>query len=81
MIAATPFARIVVGYDGSAAADTALRQAVALAEQYRGEVIVVHLSDRSAAAVLPIGTAAAAALVRSRYSARSNRSGTICSTR
>lgn len=61
MIAAQPFARIVVGYDGSAAADTALRQAVALAEQYHGEVIVVHLSDRSAAAVLPIGTAAAPA--------------------
>jgi nucleotide-binding universal stress UspA family protein len=62
MIVANPFTRIVVGYDGSAAADSALRQAVALAQQYHGEVVVVHLSDRSAAAVLPIGTAAAAAL-------------------
>ncbi|MEA2665209.1 MAG: hypothetical protein QOI11_2153 [Candidatus Eremiobacteraeota bacterium] len=60
MIVVKPFARIMVGYDGSAAADAALSQAVALAEQYRGEVVAVHVSDLPAAAVLPIGTAAPA---------------------
>ena len=60
MIFANPFARIVVGYDGSAPADVALDQALALARQYGGELVVVYLSDLSAPAVLRLETAAKA---------------------
>ncbi len=60
MTFANPFACIVVGYDDSPAADTALRQAVALAEQYHGEVVAVHVSDLAAAAVMPLPTASPA---------------------
>jgi nucleotide-binding universal stress UspA family protein len=55
-----PFARIVVGYDASPAGETALGQAIALAEQCHGEVVVVHVSEFPAAAVLPLASAAPA---------------------
>ncbi len=58
MIFDNPFARIVVAYDHSAAADAALEQALVLAEQYRGEIVAVNVSDLSAAAILPVRTAA-----------------------
>jgi nucleotide-binding universal stress UspA family protein len=60
MTFANPFACVVVGYDDSAAADAALRQAVALAEQYHGEVVAVHVSDLAAPAVMPLPTASPA---------------------
>ncbi len=37
-----PFARIVVGYDDSPAAETALLQAIAIAEQFGGEIAAVE---------------------------------------
>jgi nucleotide-binding universal stress UspA family protein len=55
-----PFPRILVGYDDSIAAEAALRQSVALAEQYGGEIVAVHVADFSAAAVLPVPTNAVA---------------------
>jgi nucleotide-binding universal stress UspA family protein len=55
-----PFARIVVGYDDSPLADTALLQSIAIAEQYGGDIVVVQVSDISTAAVLPIPTRATA---------------------
>jgi len=60
MIFANPFARIVVGYDGDAPADAALEHALALAGQYGGEIVVVNVSDLSAATVLRLRTAAQA---------------------
>jgi nucleotide-binding universal stress UspA family protein len=59
MKTANPFARIVVGYDDSKAADTALRQAVALAEKYGGEIVAVNVSDLPAPAALLVPTKAA----------------------
>jgi len=56
---ANPFARIVVGYDDSIAADTALRQAVALAEKYGGQIVAVNVSDLGASAALPVPTKSA----------------------
>jgi nucleotide-binding universal stress UspA family protein len=53
-----PFARIVVGYNDSPLADTALMQSIAFAEQYGGDVVAVHVSDFSTAAILPIPTRA-----------------------
>ncbi|MDB5093882.1 MAG: universal stress protein [Candidatus Eremiobacteraeota bacterium] len=53
-----PFARIVVGYDGSPPADAALARAVALAEQFAGDVVIAHVSDIGAPTVLPLDTKA-----------------------
>jgi nucleotide-binding universal stress UspA family protein len=61
MIVGNPFARILVGYAGDAPSDAALEQALALAEQYGGEVVAVHVSDVSAASVLRLPTGARAA--------------------
>jgi nucleotide-binding universal stress UspA family protein len=58
-----PFARIVVGYNDSPLADTALMQSIAFAEQYGGDVVAVHVSDYSAAAVLPVPTRATAGMI------------------
>jgi nucleotide-binding universal stress UspA family protein len=60
VIFTNPFARIVVGYDGNGPADTALEHALALADQYGGEVVVVNVSDLAAATVLRLRTAAPA---------------------
>lgn len=54
MIFANPFARIVVGYDDSDAADTALEHALVLAEQFGGDLVAVHAGDVPAAAAVPI---------------------------
>lgn len=58
MIFVNPFARIVFGYDDSAAAGVALAQALRLAEQYGGEIVAVNASDLSAAATIPVRSAA-----------------------
>ena len=58
MVLANPFARIVVGYDTSPAADIALEQALALAQQYAGDVVVVHISDVPVNAIIQLETAA-----------------------
>jgi nucleotide-binding universal stress UspA family protein len=58
MIFANPFARIVVGYDDSPAADIALEQALALAQQYAGDVVVVHISDVPVNAIFQLETTA-----------------------
>jgi nucleotide-binding universal stress UspA family protein len=55
-----PFARIVVGYEDSSLADTALMQSIAIAEQYGGDVVAVHVSDFPTSAVVPVPTRAAA---------------------
>lgn len=57
MTLANPFARIVVGYDDSAPADVALDHALVLAQQYDGELIVVHISGPSVAAIVKLETA------------------------
>ncbi|MGD0474544.1 MAG: universal stress protein [Candidatus Velthaea sp.] len=49
-----PFARIVVGLDRSVASETALRQAVALAEKHRGAIVAVHVSDSPTPAIVPV---------------------------
>jgi len=59
MTAPNAFARIIVGYDDSRAAETALRQAIALAEQYGGEIVAVNVSGVCASAALPVPTKAA----------------------
>ena len=53
---AHPFARIVVAYDGSAPADAALSHAIALAEQFAGDVVLAHVSDVWAPTVIPLET-------------------------
>jgi len=53
---AHPFARIVVAYDASPPADAALARAVALAEQFAGDVVVAHVSDVWAPTALPLET-------------------------
>jgi nucleotide-binding universal stress UspA family protein len=53
-----PFARIVVGYDESAPAEGALDQALLLAEESGGEVVIVNVSDLAAAAAIPLQTVA-----------------------
>lgn len=59
MTLADPFARIIVAYDGSEPSESALDDALRLAEEHAGEVIVVHISDLSAASVLEVPTCAA----------------------
>jgi nucleotide-binding universal stress UspA family protein len=51
-----PFARIVVAYDGSPPADAALARAIALADQFGGDVVLAHVSDAGAPTVLALGT-------------------------
>lgn len=63
MSPANPFARIVVGFDDSHAAELALRQSALFAEQYAGEIVAVNVSDTSAASVLPVRTRAGAAAI------------------
>lgn len=58
MIFANPFARIVVAYDDSDAARAGLDHALVLAEQFGGKIVAVNLSDLSAAAIVPIRSAA-----------------------
>jgi nucleotide-binding universal stress UspA family protein len=48
------FARILVAYDGSPAADEALRLACALADQCRGKVIICYAAEPSKAPLLNI---------------------------
>ena len=60
MVFANPFARIVVGYDNSPAADIALEQALLLAQQFSGDVVVVHISDVPVTSILQLETAAKA---------------------
>ena len=55
---AHPFARIVVAYDGTPPAEAALEHAIALAAVNGGEVVLAHVSDLSATAVLPLETRA-----------------------
>lgn len=57
MIFLNPFARIIVGYDGSAPAESALDESLVLAQQYGGELVVVHSSDNSAPALVRLPTA------------------------
>lgn len=57
MTFANPFERIVVGYDDSSPADVALEHALVLAQQYGGEIVVVHVSDDAIAAVIQLETA------------------------
>ena len=58
MVFANPFGRIVVGYDNSLAADIALDQALALAQQYGGDVTVVSATDVPVASIVQLQTAA-----------------------
>jgi nucleotide-binding universal stress UspA family protein len=53
---AHPFGRIVVAYDASPPADAALARAVALAEQFGGDLVVAHISDVWAPTALPLAT-------------------------
>ena len=55
-----PFARIVVGYDDSPQASVALDQALKLAAQFGGEVVVVNVSADSVAMALPLQSASIA---------------------
>jgi nucleotide-binding universal stress UspA family protein len=57
MISTRLFERVVVGYDGSALADTALLQSIAIAAQYGGEVVAVFASKFAA----PLGASIEAA--------------------
>jgi len=45
MISTRLFERVVVGYDASALADTALLQSIAIAAQYGGEIVAVFASE------------------------------------
>ena len=54
--AVNPFGRILVAYDGTPPADAALDQALALAQQFGGEIVVMHVSSMPAAAILPLET-------------------------
>ncbi len=58
MVYANPFARIVVGYDDSPAADIALERALELAHDYLGDVVVVCITDVPVASILHLQTAA-----------------------
>lgn len=60
MIFENPFARIAVGYDGSAPSEAALGEALELARQYGGEVVVANVAQIGTASALPLATAAAA---------------------
>lgn len=59
MATANAFARIVVGYDGSIAAETGLRAAAALvvkygSEKYGGKVVALHRGTREGGPTIPV---------------------------
>lgn len=55
-----PFARILVAYDDSVAAEVALEHALVLTQQYGGDIVVVNISGPSVAAIVKLETAARA---------------------
>ena len=55
-VSTNPFRRILVAYDGTPPADAALDQGLALAQQFGGDIVVVHVSGMPAAAMLPLET-------------------------